>query len=424
MSPAAGQTRGYALIVGGSLAGLLTANLLRRSGWDVNIYERAAEPLSERGAGIATHPRLLELLARAGVSFDRPIGMTVSKRIAYSPDGRILAECTVAPQVVTGWSRIYQMLRDLFPDDRYHLGKNLIGFVEDGDGVTAMFADGTEVRADILIGADGSRSTVRGFLMPAVKPAYAGYIGWRGLVEESAMSEATHAAIFEKMAFCLPPQEQILAYPIAGARDILEPGKRRYNYVWYRALAEDAVIDLLTDADGHCHPSGIPPSLIRSDLIDNIRRTAERTLSPYFAEIVHRTEQPFFQLIYDLKVPNMALGRVAIVGDAAFIARPHPAMGVTKAAEDAAHLAVVLGRADASTAADALLEWEKVRRAASAAVVDHARRLGAYIEAGGRRTEEQRRLAELHSAPERVILETAAPPPLSACSGEFATEVL
>jgi 2-polyprenyl-6-methoxyphenol hydroxylase-like FAD-dependent oxidoreductase len=423
MSPAAGQTRGRALIVGGSLAGLLTANLLRQSGWDVGIYERAGEPLSERGAGIATHPRLLDLLVRAGVSLDRPIGMSVSKRIAYSPDGRILAQRTVAPQVVTGWSRIYQMLRDLFPDDRYHQGKNLTGFAEDDDGVTAMFADGTEVRADILIGADGSRSTVRGLLMPTVKPAYAGYIGWRGLVEESAMSEATHAAIFEKMAFCLPPREQILAYPIAGAQDVLEPGKRRYNYVWYRAVAEEAVIDLLTDMDGHYHPNGIPPSRIRSDLIDDIRRIAERILSPYFAEIVHRTEQPFFQLIYDLKAPNMAFGRVAIIGDAAFIARPHPAMGVTKAADDAAHLADVLGQADASTAADALLEWEKVRRAASAAVVDHARRLGAYIE-DGPGTEEHRKLAEFHSAPERVIVETAAPPPPSVYSGELAAEVL
>jgi 2-polyprenyl-6-methoxyphenol hydroxylase-like FAD-dependent oxidoreductase len=237
------------------------------------------------------------------------------------------------------------------------------------------------------------------------------------------MSEAVHAAIFEKMAFCLPPQEQLLAYPIAGARDVLEPGKRRYNYVWYRALAEDAVADMLTDAEGNGHPNGIPPSLIRPDLIDTIRRIARRTLSHHFAEVVQRTEQPFFQLIYDLKVPNMALGRVAIIGDAAFIARPHPAMGVTKAAEDAAELADVLGEADAITAADALLEWEKVRLVANAAVVDHARRLGAYIEAGPR-TEQQRRLAALHGAPERVVAETAAPPPPSARSGELAAEVL
>ncbi len=419
MPIAAGRTRGRALIIGGSLAGLLTANLLRRSGWEVDIYERAGEPLSERGAGIATHPRLLELLVRAGVPLDRPLGMSVSRRVAYAPDGRILAELTVAPQIVTGWSRIYEMLRALFPDDRYHLGHNLIRFAQDDDGVTAMFADGGEVRGDILIGADGSRSTVRDLLLPTVKPAYAGYMGWRGLVEEGAMSDAAHAAIFEKMAFCLPPHEQLLAYPIAGARDVLEPGRRRYNYVWYRALAEDALVDVLTDATGRYHPNGIPPALIRPDLVDAIRHVADRILSPYFAEVVQRTEQPFFQLIYDLKVPNMALGRVAIIGDAAFIARPHPAMGVTKAAEDAAGLADALGEADAVTATEALRKWEKVRLIANTAVVDHARRLGAYIESKPQ-NEEQRRLAALHGAPERVVAETAAPPPPSAYSGGLA----
>ncbi|PMX90667.1 FAD-dependent oxidoreductase, partial [Pseudomonas sp. GW460-13] len=76
-------------------------------------------------------------------------------------------------------------------------------------------------------------------LLPSAGLEYAGYIAWRGLVDESQLSPDTHAAIFDKFAFCLPPREQILGYPVAGEANSTEPGQRRYNFVWYRATRED-----------------------------------------------------------------------------------------------------------------------------------------------------------------------------------------
>ena len=91
-------------------------------------------------------------------------------------------------------------------------------------GVTAVFADGARVTGELLIGADGGRSTVRTQFLPDVKPAYAGYVAWRGLVDEMSLSQQTRDALFEKFAFCLPPREQILGYPVAGQGNSTVPG--------------------------------------------------------------------------------------------------------------------------------------------------------------------------------------------------------
>ena len=102
------------------------------------------------------------------------------------------------------------------------------------------------------------------------------------------------------------------------------------------------MIDLLTDVDGRTHDGGIPPQRIRADVARAMRRAAEQVLAPQFAEVIRCTTQPFFQPIYDLCSPRLAFGHVALLGDAAFVARPHCGMGVTKAAGDALALVQAL----------------------------------------------------------------------------------
>ena len=86
----------------------------------------------------------------------------------------------------------------------------------------------------------------------------------------------------------------------------------------------------------------IPPPLIARDVSRRCARRPTRVLAPQFNAMVGLCEQPFLQPIYDLEVPRMAFGRVAILGDAAFVARPHIGAGVAKAAEDALALAEAL----------------------------------------------------------------------------------
>jgi 2-polyprenyl-6-methoxyphenol hydroxylase-like FAD-dependent oxidoreductase len=396
-------TPGRAVVCGGSLGGLLAANVLLRQGWDVNVYERAAGPLAGRGTGIVTHPQLVDVLHDAGVHLADGLGVAVPSRVAFDRSGAVIGELPL-PQVLTSWSYLYGHLKDAFPQMRYHAGASLESFSQNDDEVAVRFADGREERADLVIGADGIRSSIRRQLLPDIVPQYAGYVAWRGVVDESALSPQTHAALFERFAFCLPPREQMLGYPIPGDGDCIEVGRRRFNFVWYRPLDEVQLRRAMTDPGGRYYPDGIPPALVDPRVVTAVRGAAEELLSPQFAEIVRATRQLFFQPIYDLASPRLTFGRVVLLGDAAFVARPHCGMGVTKAAGDAAALGQALD--DQPTLPSALETYDHRRRAFGDRVIEQARHLGAYMQAQIR-TDEERLMAESHRSTEAVLRETA-----------------
>jgi len=392
-----------AIVVGGSIGGLFAALLLRQRGWDVHVSERVAAPLSGRGAGIVTHPRLWRILEELGLDPRADFGVAVRRRVTFAADGTVAGtlEC---PQVMTSWDRLFRMVRGAWPDARYSLGEDLRAVSHDGDTVTARFGNGAVREADLLVGADGFRSTVRELCVGNAAPRYAGYAAWRGLVAEADMPARAYADLFGIFAFCLPDGEQMLGYPVAGEGNDLRPGHRRYNFVWYRPAGEaDGLPDLLTDATGHTHALSIPPPLIRADVVAGMRQAADAVLSPQFAAVVRATRQPFLQPIYDLESPRMAAGRVALLGDGAFVARPHLGAGVTKAAEDALALARAL---DGASVPAGLARYEAERLPAGRRLVQRARHLGAYLQAQ-RRTEEERLAAGRHHTPQAVMAETA-----------------
>ncbi len=196
---------------------------------------------------------------------------------------------------------------------------------------------------------------------------------------------------------------------MAGEGNSTEAGQRRYNFVWYRATREhDELPHLLTDATGKVWANGIPPGLIRPDVLADIESAAAELLAPQFAEIVTRTAQPLFQPIFDLTVPRMAFGRIALLGDAAFVARPHCGMGVTKAAGDA--VAIVRALAGHASVEAALEAYSDERVQVGQAIVEHARHLGAYMQAQ-LRNDQDREMAERYRTPEAVMRETAVSRP-------------
>ncbi len=131
-------------------------------------------------------------------------------------------------------------------------------------GVTAHFSTGEKVRGDLLVGADGIRSSVRAQMQPSIAPLYAGYVAWRALLNEGDIPRDLHGNLFGGMSFGLPPGEQFLGYPVAGPDNDLRPGHRRYNVIWYRPADEEAKLPwLLTDENGTTHALSISPQLIR-----------------------------------------------------------------------------------------------------------------------------------------------------------------
>ncbi len=391
-----------AVVIGGSMSGLLTGLLLRRSGWSVDLYERVESELSGRGAGIVAQGELIERLRKLGLATDE-LGVHITTRTILNARGELTHSCE-CPQVLTAWERVYRLLRDAFPPEHYHRGRALSDFSQDANGVTAHFADGENVAADLVVGADGIRSTVRQQALPQAVPLYAGYCAWRALISESVFPRGVHEELFEYMSFGLPPGEQFLGYPVAGPDNDLRPGHRRYNVVWYRPADERTKLQwLLTDESGHTHQISLPPPLIRREAIAEMRADAERLVAPQFRQIVRLIHEPILQPIYDLTSPHMAFGRVAILGDAAFVARPHVAAGVSKAADDAAALADALR--DEADVAGALRKFEAARLSENYRIIERARLLGAYLQAS--RTEVEQERAGRHSTDAAVLEETA-----------------
>jgi 2-polyprenyl-6-methoxyphenol hydroxylase-like FAD-dependent oxidoreductase len=391
-----------AIVIGGSMSGLLSALQLRRAGWAVDIYERLGTELSGRGAGIVAQQELIGRLRGLGLATEG-LGVEVSKRKIFDRDGRVTEE-TECPQVLTAWERVFRLLRDAFPQQHYHRGRGLSKVTQTPEKVSAHFSDGEIIDADLLIGADGIRSTVRQQFLPDVVPLYAGYSAWRALLAESDIPREVHATLIEGMCFGLPPGEQFLGYPVAGPDNDLRPGHRRYNVIWYRPADEKTKLQwLLTDESGKTHEISIPPPLISRAARAEIQEAAERSLAPQFRAVVKLIDEPILQPIYDLASPQMAFGRVAIIGDAAFVARPHVGAGVSKASDDAAALIDAL-QAEPDVV-KALTRFEAARLPENHRIIEWARHLGAYLQAS--QTQEEQTRAGLHSMDNAVIVETA-----------------
>jgi 2-polyprenyl-6-methoxyphenol hydroxylase-like FAD-dependent oxidoreductase len=390
------------VVIGGSMSGLLSGLLLRRAGWDVDITERVGSELSGRGAGIVAQQELIGRLRGLGLATEA-LGVTITTRKILDARGDVTHQYD-CPQVATAWERVYRLLRDAFPPERYHRGRAFAGCTQDAARVIAHFSDGGTIATDLLVGADGIRSSVRQQCLPDVAPQYAGYSAWRAMLSENAFPPAVHAELFAFMSFGLPPGEQFLGYPVAGPDNDLRPGHRRYNVIWYRPADESTKLRwLLTDESGVTHAISIPPPLIRGDAVAEMRAAAERLLAPQFREVVRMIGEPILQPIYDLESPRMAFGRVAVVGDAAFVARPHVGAGVAKAADDAAALTEAL-EAESDVAA-ALKRFEARRLDENRRIIERARHLGAYLQATRTREEEER--AGRHETDSAVIRETA-----------------
>lgn len=147
------------------------------------------------------------------------------------------------------------------------------------------------------------------------------------------------------------------------------------NYVWYRNVtAGEQLDDLLRGLNGYVGALTVPPGLVRDEYVTELRDVARAQLAPGPAEVVLKTEQPYVQVVQDLRSSRMALGRAALIGDAACAARPHAAAGTAKAAADAWALRDAL--LEAESVEGALAAWEPTQLALSDALLERVVSMG------------------------------------------------
>src|SRR5947207_8850461 len=149
------------VVAGGSLGGLFNAIALRSLGCDVDVFEKSSGLMKDRGAGIVFQEKVAEFLTRNEVATVESIVVPVRTRRYLGPDGSVLQEGPM-PQAMTSWDFLYRKLRAAFGDDHFHVGVRLVGFETANGRVTARLEGGREEACDLLVGADGPGSTVRG----------------------------------------------------------------------------------------------------------------------------------------------------------------------------------------------------------------------------------------------------------------------
>lgn len=349
-------------VIGGSLGGLCAAHALRNTlvggvPCEVEIFEKSPHSMSDRGAGLVVQMDVLHLLETYNIAAREVIGVPSLRRQYLARDGSIV-HAENSSQLMTSWDTIYHQLREVFPDEQYHHGFRLRDLWQDEAEAKAFFTNGHETMCDLLVCCDGAGSTSRRLLLPDVKPQYAGYVAWRGLVDESALPAEAAQVFAEKFTFFQMPHSHILCYLIPGQGGELEAGKRRFNWVWYWNVAQGEDLRAhLTDQNGLVRDYSIPRGAMNADLITRQRAIAEDVLPTAFQQLVEATADPFIQPIYDLSVPQMAFGRIALMGDAAFVPRPHTAASTAKAAANALSLAQAVAQYGHDIEA-ALRAWE------------------------------------------------------------------
>jgi len=394
-----------AIVIGGSIAGLFVGAFLRRIGWRVDIYERSSIELIGRGVGIfATHLELFESLDKCGAG-TVDIGVIVYKRVTFDRAGKVIAEKPQL-QILTSWDRLRQVLLKANDRQRYYFGHVFERIEQDGSGVDVRFTNGRSERADLVVGCDGFRSSVRGSLAPEVQPSYSGYYIWRGAPNESELSPETRRTMFPYFTFFLADQLQALGYPISGMDDELRAGQRRYNFGWYRVADAAKLKQMCVDDHGHDYEFGVPPPLVRKDLVAQMRAEAATLLPPQYLDCLQHIDQPFFTPVYDLCSPSLVFGRVALVGDAASTPRPHMGFGVSKAGAEAQALAEALSNHDDIDRA--LAAYNAVRQPLSERIVSHGRKLGMQLGVDIK-TDEDGRLANLLRTPKGIMDWIAVP---------------
>jgi len=305
-------------IIGAGMGGLTTGIALKKFGHQVTIYEQAEQILAmgaaislwSNGVKCLNYLGLTDQVAKLGGQMDHLAymdGLTgdVMTQFSLHP---LIAEVGQRPYPVSR-SDLQNMLMDEFGRENIHLGKKMLSFTEANDVVTVQFADGTQVQTQLLVGADGTHSITRAYVLgEQVERRYAGYVNWNGLVE---ISEDYAPA--DQWTTYVGEGKRVSLMPVADHRfyfffDVPLPAGLENNRSNYKALLKE-------------YFTGWCPQVQK--LIDNINEQTTNRVE------IHDIE-PFAQFYK---------GRVVIVGDAAHSTTPDIGQGGCQAMEDAIYLA-------------------------------------------------------------------------------------
>jgi 2-polyprenyl-6-methoxyphenol hydroxylase-like FAD-dependent oxidoreductase len=360
-------------IVGGSLAGLFSAILLQMDGHDVTVYERSARGLAGRGAGLVGQSDLFKVLRAIGCEHVARIGVVARERIYFDENGDV-AERISTPQTQISWDYLYSTVASKLHSETYVVDNAVTRVEQQDEHASLTFSDGRSESFDLVLGADGLASIVRGAVNWDKTNRFAGYVAWRGLIPEGDLPVGA-SILLERFAFYVTRGIHVLGYLVPGPNGEMYPGSRRYNWVWYRPVSVENLPDVFTGESGRVYEYSLPKGELSSTRRKALVEDSIAILPPPFALAIDAEPFPFIQGIFDYQSTRLVSKHVALIGDAAFVVRPHTAMGVAKAAGDA--LAMRAAIAGNENLHEALAAYERERLPVGNEIALYGQRLGA-----------------------------------------------
>jgi salicylate hydroxylase len=346
-------------MIGGGIGGLTAANALRRAGVEVAVYEAAGE-LKEIGAGVALHANAMRVLRFIGVeeAVRKVAGRTEYAVTRDGITGRVISRTSRARQVelmgiepaTAHRADLLDVLAAALPDGIATLGKRCVSVESAGSSAVARFSDGTEVEADVIIGADGIHSAVRTSLFGPDAPRFTGKICYRSVIPAAAVRGGVLSDVATDNGQWLGPHGTVVLYPLRGEELI--------NVVAHY------------DDDTYRHESWVT-ECEPAEVLERYAGWNESLLRLFEAG------QTWYKwALYDRDpIPAWTSGRVSLLGDAAHPMLPYLGQGACQALEDGAVLANALAASPADPVG-ALAAYERTRRPRASQVVLAARARG------------------------------------------------
>lgn len=348
------------VVVGGSLAGCSAAILLERAGHRVRVLERSQAGLVGRGGGIGTPTAVFDDLVAADiVDRDMPrfsaTSMPMIVRTEEHPAlGRTPHALPISFQAFH-WTTLFGQLRRRVPDASYRRGARVTSARDLGDRVALEIEGSPDVEADLVLFADGYRSTGRELLFPETRIAYRGYMLWRGLLPEAELENREPLEGKMPRISYTKAQGNLVAYFVPGNDGSTARGERLCNWAAYIALPERELDGFMVDRDGQPQVGAIAPGRMRPGEEARLKALLRENVPGYYADMIARTEDTFVQLIYTVRMPAYHRGRMALVGDAGVVAQPFTGSGVFKGYNNVQSLIACLAGHDRLD--DALSAW-------------------------------------------------------------------
>ena len=355
------------VVVGASLAGLTLALACATRGVPVHVVERSARRVH---GGDSLSIDLAALAATVG----------------RDPRAHPVLPVVPAYRDLTTWPALYAWLRDRAaetPGITLEENKTVVSVTDLGDRAQLSFSDGTQRVADAVIGADGYHSIVRRTIAPDAPFArYAGYLVWRGLIEEQALARPVPWPSNGGLWIEFVDGYRLVAAVLPGRDGSTDIGRRQVTFAWFDVHREELLrrTHRLT-ADGHIVGTlghGTIDEDVRAELLALIPQVWPQTWAEAVAVGVRSTDVLSGAPIAEYEPQRLAHGALAIVGDAAHVVSPMTGRGFATGVEDAAVLARMLAQRRANEPASAALaRYEAARLPFVRALVTHSRRISA-----------------------------------------------